>query len=200
VIASILVPISGRRLGVCCPVLALLCFVTIVEKRHCDGEKARQALWNVAVAAERSEYTEWDAQTQEWSLKIVAKYCGDKAIQIPCSDLPWKWIYATKMAAIRIDTLGEQLKQDFPVSDPPCERVLVRPGQVLSGTVRLSRRFPTLAKELEKGSVIVFWALQLGAADRLGGWVEIASATARKTSPSPSQTTDDAGDMDDKGR
>jgi hypothetical protein len=81
-------------------------------------------------------------------LALRLRYEGERPLQVSKSLLPWKNTYSLLLVAVPADAAGTPLKKSYPIDDPGPSRVTIRPGQVLTGKIDLTRRFPDLARIL----------------------------------------------------
>jgi len=94
------------------------------------------------------------------------------------SALPWGNRYSMIIVGVKLTGLNEILSSSPIIDDPGPERVVIRPGETISGEVSLVHRFANLRDVAEKTDILLLWSYQLQTTDkqkseRLGGWVQI---------------------------
>jgi len=102
------------------PTLVLLFLAMACASGSCDTEEPKAKEWDTRVSARKDV-------SGNWNLDMSIKYLGARAIEIGYADIPWNWTYATQIAAVKVDSLGEPLAQSFPVDDPPPGTVKIEP-------------------------------------------------------------------------
>ena len=97
-------------------------------------------------------------QKRMYFLKVTLANQGDNPISIYPSDLPWSAHEQTLWnEAVRLDNNQSPLLSGGPVINYSAEKLVIRPGKKLSGSVYLNGRFPTLLEDIQNLGVKVNW-------------------------------------------
>jgi hypothetical protein len=91
------------------------------------------------------------------------------------SSLPWGNHYSMLLMAVGAES-GVALERYWPIDDPGDKRVVLRPGEALSGGIDLTSRCAGLREALEKEDIVLFWSFRLKHRqdtnfERVGGWL-----------------------------
>jgi hypothetical protein len=97
------------------------------------------------------------------TLRVSLKNTGNQPLTMYRSALPWGNRYSIAMLAAPPN--AQPLELVFPIDDPSVDEVEVKPGESLTGTIRLSMFFRAVGTALEKASVTVLWSYQLRTVD-----------------------------------
>jgi hypothetical protein len=91
----------------------------------------------------------------------------DKPVEVYEANLPWgNWYSMMLIAAVYENGAGtEVLDHPGPIDDPGPTQMTIKPGEVLTGRVGLSRHFPDLDRIIESHDVIVTWNYLLRSVD-----------------------------------
>jgi hypothetical protein len=83
---------------------------------------------------------------------------GDKDIKLYFADLPWGIQSTLILVPVTNDAAAERIPESRFIDDPGPNTVSIAPKEVLTGSINLLDRFPTLARKLKEHAVIVFWS------------------------------------------
>lgn len=81
-----------------------------------------------------------------------------RAVSLRSDQLPWEWRYAMVMKAVKTDSVGTLLGEDYGISDPVPRTVIVKAGDSIRGSVDLDLRFPGLEEALKVTDVLLLWS------------------------------------------
>lgn len=158
--------ILKRELFLCCLVAAVsvACRAAAQDKRSADplGLSVKASLDRKALA-----------------IKMELALKPDKAVTIYESDLPWK--NHDSIVIVAANLRGEPLNRSLPIDDPGPATIEIKGQYESRGTIDLQYQFPTLADEINKRDVLIFWSYQLRSIDgvpseRVGGWFLVPKA------------------------
>lgn len=94
-------------------------------------------------------------------LTFQLHYTGKQAVSVYTSHLPW----GTKDNLVLVSVCLNGPKSLVPpvdyFDDPGPNQLTLQPGEVLTGSIDLERRFPTLRDCLQRSDALVFWSYQL---------------------------------------
>jgi hypothetical protein len=113
----------------------------------------------------------------EYILKLKIKNKGADALKGFKHALPWGGRYSMTVIAVETSTIeGRPLPPVHYIDDPTTAQFSIPAHGEVSGSVSLSKRFPSLAEALSRKDVEVFWGYQLPTieqkrANRVGGWI-----------------------------
>lgn len=118
------------------------------------------------------------------SLKVTITSRTTVPIEIYRSDLPWGSVSSLLLVAATGDRIGAPLDRQNAIDDPSPSRVVLKPGEVLTGNVDLTDQFPALPDTLKGREVILFWSYRPRLADgsllpRHGGWLVFEATQQR---------------------
>jgi hypothetical protein len=99
--------------------------------------------------------------SEEVTLKFDLKYSGKAPIEIYESDLPWGNYHSVVLVAAKLNSAEVLIPEIAPIDDPGPGRIEIRPGESLSGTIRVDRRFKRFLPTVAKTNLIVFWSYEL---------------------------------------
>jgi hypothetical protein len=77
------------------------------------------------------------------------------------SDLPWGVRDSLVLVSVCLDGTKSLVPEVDYFDDPSPNRLKLQPGEVLSGSIGLARRFPTLRDCLLRSDALIFWSYQL---------------------------------------
>jgi hypothetical protein len=151
-------------------VCVVLFCATLEMPALCDGSGSGDNDWKISVTASE------DAGG-EWQLDVVMEYHGEKSVELPYSEIPWKWPYAITVCAVRyLEFLSSTCSPTTVAVDRPRGHLTVTPGGTLKGAIPLRSLFKGWDMTRFEGPVIVFWSYKFQTSNRLGGWIEIPQA------------------------
>jgi hypothetical protein len=109
-------------------------------------------------------------------LKVRMTLKSGKPILLARASLPWENRYSLVLVAVRPN--GRAIDSVMTIADAGYDTLTLHPGQTLTGSVDLNRRFHGLEETLHETEVILFWSYQLSPVhglptDRLGGWLVV---------------------------
>lgn len=112
----------------------------------------------------------------EYILGITLTNQSPEPLKIYQHSLPWVGWNSTVLVAVKTDAPGTVLDNLSPIDDPGAAAITIKPGETLTGTIPLTRRFPSFLEALKERDVIVFWSYQFQPIDaaplkRTGGYV-----------------------------
>lgn len=110
------------------------------------------------------------------TLRVSLKNTGNQPLTIDRSALPWGNRYSITILAAPAN--AQPLGLVFPIDDPGFDEVTVKPGESLTGTIRLTLFFRDVGMAVEKASLTVLWSYQLRTVDgklsqRIAGHVTV---------------------------
>lgn len=149
----------------------MLCLVlslsTVARYEVCYASSSEDVDWEIRVAANKDVHG-------EWQLDIVMDYHGDKTVEIPNREIPWKWPYSMIFCLVPEREFAVRPRHPKTLaSEPPQGHVTVKPGDTLKGVIPLRSLFDQPYPGWLEGSMIVFWSYKPQASKRVGGWLEI---------------------------
>jgi hypothetical protein len=140
----------------------------------CDGGSPKDDDWKISVTATEDG-------RGEWQLDVVMEYHGENAVELPYSEIPWKWPDAiTVCAVLRKEFLPSPCSPTTLAVARPKGQLTVTPGEKLKGAIPLRSLFKHWDQERLEGPVIVFWSYKVQISHRVGGWIEIPQAKSRR--------------------
>ena len=141
--------------------LTTLVFLLVLFGYATSGSPTDPNVSNLGLAA--SAVNEPDGS---WRLKFELRYTGETPLALLERSLPWKNPRDLLLVACRLNANGARLTaSDVRMRELPPTSLAVNPGDVLSGSVNLSARFPGLAAAIQAGDVVVFWSHEMKGAD-----------------------------------
>lgn len=101
-------------------------------------------------------------------LHFTLKSSADEPVEIFRSQVPWATRYSVVLAVVKAN--GECLEKILAIEDPPIGKILVKPGQVLTGDLNLESIFKGLNEAKKKSDLHLFWAYQAPDQLKIGSW------------------------------
>lgn len=99
-----------------------------------------------------------DVEVSGPRLQLELENAGSEPLQINESFLPWGIRTSLLLVAIVADAGGERIPERLLIEDLGTGQTVIAAHGKRSGTVDLSRRFPTLADERKRHEVILLWS------------------------------------------
>ena len=97
------------------------------------------------------------------TLQASLKNTGNQSLTINRSTLPWGNRYSITILAAPPN--AQPLALVFPFDDPDVDKIEVKPGESLTGTIRLNMFFRDVGTAVQKTSLTVLWSYQLRTMD-----------------------------------
>ena len=94
------------------------------------------------------------------ALEFTLRNSGSVPFEFFAADLPWGTRHSLMAVPVTNDAEARRIAEALYVDDPKPGQMTIKAGEQLSGSVDLSRRFPSLAEALKTREVIVFWSFQ----------------------------------------
>lgn len=109
------------------------------------------------------------------SLRVTLQSASHNTETIERSRLPWAWRYAMVFVAVREH--GQPLEMELPVEDPVTTKIVVHPGETLTGDINLNAVIRDVGEVNKQSNVHLFWAYEspkeLDIPHWSGGWILI---------------------------
>ena len=114
---------------------------------------------------------------QRTTLVLTLHYKGNRAINIYRGSFPWDGVDQIALTALPVigNRTDECLEQWGIMNDGVVGDMTIKPNEVFSGEIDLTRQFKNLNQILKKRDIILFWNYELApttakALPRVGGW------------------------------
>lgn len=102
-----------------------------------------------------------DSGDMDRQLLVSLQLRGPAPVSVFLSSLPWGVKQSMLLLAVCLDGRASVLPEAGYIDDPAPGQMRLLPAKVLTGTISLNKRFPSLETCLRDHEALIFWSYQL---------------------------------------